>query len=135
MKQFVVAIVGREQLDKEFCQGPQDLNEFENFIPSWLCFLLMTTEGGARLERGDDLALYLPLLDNARALAEDNNQFGRGYYTAEIYYYLARLTEPDTESEFLCQIIQNHNRNLERHRRWAIYANNELDGRTCQISP
>jgi hypothetical protein len=126
-----VAEAGHQHIEARFCQGKQDLADPAVFAPSWLCFLLMTTEAGARLERGDDPALIMPLVERARRLAEANGQFGEGYYTAEVYYYLARLTEPDTGIDILCSIISYHNPALERHRTWALYANRQLGDRNC----
>ncbi|MBN1966458.1 MAG: protein kinase [Anaerolineae bacterium] len=125
------AQAGREHVEPEYCEAFNHLADEAAFVQSWLCFLLLTTEGGARIERGDSAAVVRPLLDQAAALAAANEQFGYGYFTAEVYYYLAILSEPDAPQEILCQIIQNHNRDLERHRAWAIYANEQLGDRHC----
>jgi hypothetical protein len=84
-----------------------------------------------RITRGDASQLSMPLVERAIQLAEDNDHFGPGHYTAEAYYYLARLTEPNTEVDVLCKIISYHNRDSERHRQWAIYANEQLGDKPC----
>jgi serine/threonine protein kinase len=126
-----VARSGYAHIEDRFCQGTQSQADQAAATQSWLCFLLMTTEAGARLDRGDDPALIMPLVERAIHLAEANDQFGPDRYTAEAYYYLARLTEPDTDTAVLCNVIQNHNRDLDRHRAWALYANQQLGDRRC----
>lgn len=126
-----VARAGYTHIEEQFCRGTQAQADQGAVLQSWLCFLLMTTEAGARLERGDDPALIMPLVERAIRLAEANEQFGPDRYTAEVYYYLALLTEPDAETTVLCDLIKNHNRDLERHRAWAVYANTQLGDRQC----
>jgi tetratricopeptide (TPR) repeat protein len=126
-----IAQSGHAHIEERFCQGTQAQTDQDPALQSWLCFLLMTTEAGARLERDDDPALIMPLVERAIRLAEANDQFGPDRYTAEAYYYLARLTEPDTETVVLCNIIKNHDRDLDRHRAWALYANEQLGDRRC----
>jgi hypothetical protein len=138
------AETGRRYLEqKRACSGEQDLTDETVFLQSWHCFLLTTTEAGARIVRhdssqGDESDAVQKLLAQAIALAEANHQFRLrpGYYTAEAYYWFARLTEPNTDASVLCQVIANRdttpgtNRYL-RHQEFAQYANQQLNHRRC----
>lgn len=126
-----VARIGVQHINGRFCRGVQDLQVKDTLHKSWSCFLLLTTESGARFERGDVPKLIMPLLEHAILLAEQNNHFGSGFFTAEPYYYLARLTEPNPSKNVLCQIIIRRNRNLPRHQEWGLYAEKLLDGKQC----
>ncbi len=126
-----VASDGRQHINGRYCSGSQDLSIKDTMHSSWVCFLLLTSEAGARFERGDESRLILPLLERAIMLAEQNKHFGPGYYTAEPYYYLARLNEPNPPKNILCQIIMHRNRVLARHQEWALFAENLLNGELC----
>lgn len=134
-----VARIGHlEYIEPNFCQGTHDLSDPNEFQPAWYCFALMTTEAGARFLRDgteDTITTLRGLLDRAIALAEANNQFGDDYYTAETYYWLARATLPDPDTDeglaLYCAIIQQHDSTKPRHRRWVAFANEQLDGRYC----
>jgi hypothetical protein len=132
------ANIGREQIPESFCRGKQNLIESTIFRNSWYCFLLMTTEGGARVLRGseeDTLRTINGLLQPAIDLAETNDHFGVGYFTAEAYYWYARISEPDPRTEegyeLFCNIILHLDRSKQRHTVWQNYANQQLDGRLC----
>lgn len=83
----------------------------------------MTTEAGARFLRAgneDTITTLRGLLNRAIQLAKANNQFGDKYYTAEAYYWLARVTLPDPDTEdglaLYCAIIQQQDSTKPRHR-------------------
>ncbi len=120
------------------CSGEQDLTDEATFFASWHCFMLITTEAAARYERGDEAAGDTPgqieqLLQRATSLAEANDQFRErdGFYTAQAYYYLARVTEPNTPEATLCHIINTRDPRSARHQVWFEYANQQLDGAFC----
>jgi hypothetical protein len=134
-----VARIGhQEYIDQIYCRGTHDLSDPRVFRNVWNCFILMTTEAGARFLRAgneDTLTTMRSLLDRAISLAEANDQFGEGYFTAEAYYWLARATLPDPSTHeglaLYCAIIQQHDSSKPRHRQWAAFANEQLNGRFC----
>ena len=143
-----VARTGREDyIGISYCRGAQDLSfcagiqtpEAETaVIKAWYCFALTTTEAGARLARGDeaqgDIASEIRGLSQyAVNLAEANDQFNacQGMYTAEAYYYLAKITAPETDLDVLCQITDNHDPFNTRHRLWKTYADEQRGDREC----
>jgi len=134
-----VARIGhQEYIPQNFCQGTQNLDDPEVFQKVWNCFMLMTTEAGARFLRAgneDMLTTLRGLLERAIRLAEVNNQFGDNHFTAEAYYWLARAALPDPATNegltLYCAIIQHHDSTKPRHRQWVAFANKQLDGRFC----
>jgi tetratricopeptide (TPR) repeat protein len=99
--------------------------------PNWYCFLLLTTEAGARLALNDVPRNIEPLLDRAILLAEQNAQFGDRQFTAEAYYYRASLPAYQDDLQTLCMIIAEYNRDNARHVTWATVANRRLNGQLC----
>ncbi|MCB9435385.1 MAG: DUF4062 domain-containing protein [Anaerolineales bacterium] len=140
-----IAQNGQDYIEPRYCRGVQDLSYCSTgnpdseaaYVNTWQCFLLMTTEAGARLQRndpnqGDVQSTIEPLIRRAINLAEDNGQFKAcASYTAEAYYYLAQVTAPDTDKAILCNIIAQRNPNSPRHQQWVEYANEQLGEQTC----
>lgn len=134
-----VAKTGRQEyIPPEFCQDSHELDDPSTFQNTWSCFVLMTTEAGARLlrpEDEDETTVIYGLLKRAINLAESNEQFGEEYFTAEAYYWFAQLTAPDPATAegraVYCQIIAQHDYTKPRHRQWVEFANEQLDGHMC----
>jgi serine/threonine protein kinase len=114
------------------CHGNQNLADSDTFQKVWTCFALKTTEAGARLarnhpENGDTSAVIESLARSAVNLAKANGDFHtQGYFTAEAYYYLAKVTAPKTTADILCGILANLDTTNPRHRPWADYANEQI---------
>lgn len=128
-----VAEQGREFLSGQAGNPCEGVLSAETFTQGWYCFLLTTTEAGARLERGDIRRNVEPLVDRAIALAEANNRFGEAFFTAEAYYYRALLQDEDGDPDAatLCAVLADHNPFSDRHLAWAAYAVDELGEVGC----
>jgi hypothetical protein len=135
-----IATEGRNRIDPARCINQQNLKDSEILYESWTCFLLLTTEAGARFEllrlTSDadmpylDHAAFGPVsaaLVQAMRLAEANNHFGPNLKTAEAYYWYARLTEPNTDPAILQTILAQRDPNSPRHQEWADYASAQLE--------
>lgn len=118
-------------VDPQYCSGTHDLQNEDVFLNAWYCFLLRTTEAGALIALDRNTNEANSLVERAIRLAEANEQFGVGNYTAEAYYYKALLDGPDVSCETLFQIITNRDTGNPRHTEWAIYANEQIDASGC----
>jgi tetratricopeptide (TPR) repeat protein len=101
-----------------------------------LCFQLLTTEAGARILRSaieDTDAVIRGSLERATRMAEANDHFGDIFFTAEAYYWLAQVIDPDDTDycDTLRQIITQHDFNKPRHRAWVVYANEQRGEHSC----
>ncbi len=140
-----IAQTGYEDyISPAYCSGMHDLTTEAIFQPTWHCFALMVTEIGALVQQNAPKQQVEPLLERAVAIAVANDQFRscpqcnrerRLYFTAEAYYYLALVTEPETDEDVLCQIIRNVNLTKSRHEDWYAYANGEMEKRGSYCLP
>lgn len=132
-----IAAEGDRYLSREICRGqvPADL-----FWQAWTCFRLTTVQASARFELyqhdpssespGDIQALAQRAVD----LAHANDDFGADFHTAEAYYVLAKLTEPNTDPSILKAIIQERNPSIDRHDIWRVYANQQCRSRNLDCT-
>lgn len=121
-----------EKLEPNPCNGYQPVPD-ESWESSWYCFRMITIEAGARMASGDSPSLVSHLIREALRLAEVNNSLFERHkrYTAEAYYYAARLSEPETDLATLCAIISERNLNDARHNAWAAYALEHIGDQIC----
>jgi hypothetical protein len=140
---ITIARSGHTQyIDPRWCQGRQNLTTPEAFSTVWYCFILMTTEAGARAVRGapeDTFTLTGGLLERAIRLAEANDHFTlhAGFFTGEAYAWYARLTQPDPATEsgarLYCDVLAYTDGERPRHTPWREDASARLasSGRSC----
>jgi tetratricopeptide (TPR) repeat protein len=129
----------KDYIPNEQCRSSEhDLQDSAIFRDVWYCFLLMTTEGGARVLRDnpeDVQNTVQGVLERAINLADANDHFGDLFYTAEAYYWLALTSTPDPKTDagkaIYCEIIQHHDSSNPRHRQWVSFANDALAGEFC----
>ena len=125
-----IAATGRDMLPDD-CMMTSSALQQSSFETDWTCFLLFTTEAGARYLLGEPDIVVGGLIERALVIADANNQFGSAYYTAEVYYWSARLSENDTPVSVLCSIVVNHDPTNTRHREWVSYAHEQLADTKC----